>query len=307
MKFVECRALVKRYGRTRALDQLDLSLEDPSGVEGGGPIALVGPNGAGKTTLFSVLCGFVRPNSGEVRVLGEKPGSSALRGRLSALPQDAAFDPLASVGASLRHFASLQSMDRRASRSEAARVLERVGLEEVTAQQPGALSHGMRKRMALAQALIGTPELVLLDEPTAGVDPPNVRIIHSIVRELARDTRFLISSHNLDELERLTNRVVYLEAGRVSDRGQRAAALADDTRRLGVTLVDIDEDIVRRTFEALPGVGSVRVIAPGEYSLSVDHADPVAAEVLAVCAGHGWRWRSIVHGRSLEQRLYEND
>ena len=213
--------MTKRYGRTRALDGLDLVLE------AGAPIALVGPNGAGKTTLLSLLAGFVRPSGGTVEVLGERPGSAALGGRVGALPQDALFDPRLSVGHQLRVLAELQGFDRRAARTEASRVLGAVGLDDVERRRPTALSHGMRKRVALAQALIGEPVLVLLDEPTAGIDPENARAIRELIlergrpdaspaaggRERRRGTTFVVSSHNLDELERLCGTVVQLERG----------------------------------------------------------------------------------------------
>ena len=217
---IECRGLTKRYGRTQALAGVDLSLER------GAPIALVGPNGAGKTTLFSMLCGFVRPSSGDVRVLGEPAGAAVLRGRIGALPQDASLAPGFPVRSQLVQLARLQGFARPAARAEADRVLERVRLVEAAGNVPESLSHGMRKRISFAQALIGSPELLLLDEPTAGVDPPNVRVIHALIRELGDEVDFLISSHNLDELERLTERVVTLEGGRVSARGE----LADERR-----------------------------------------------------------------------------
>ena len=297
---IECRGLVKRFGATRALDGLDLA------VEPGAPVALVGPNGAGKTTLFSVLCGFLPARTGSVRVLGLPPGHPGLRGRLAALPQDAALDPHRAVGAQLAHFARLQGMGRAAARAEAARALELVGMADAAGSRPGALSHGMGKRVALAQALLGTPELVLLDEPTAGVDPPNVRVIHAIVAELAGTTGFLVSSHNLDELERLTDRVVYLERGRVSARGELANRAGADDARLGVTLErgpDPDE-----VGAALGSLAAVVAVAPGtrgaSWSLEVRDVDRATAEVVALCAARGWRWRALARGRSLEERLY---
>ena len=148
---IVCERLARRYGRARALDGVDLV------VEAGPPVALVGPNGAGKTTLLSLLSGFVRPSGGRVRVLGERPGAAALAGRLAALPQDALFDPRLGVRRQLGVLAELQGFGRRAARLEVGRVLELVGLGEAGGLRPTALSHGMRKRVALAQALLGTP------------------------------------------------------------------------------------------------------------------------------------------------------
>ena len=295
---IECTGLVKRFGATRALDELDLV------VEPGAPVALVGPNGAGKTTLFSVLCGYLPARAGSVRVLGLPPGHPGLRGRLAALPQDAALDPHRSVGEQLAGFARLQGMSRGAAASEAARVLELVDMAGSARARPGALSHGMGKRVALAQALLGSPELVLLDEPTAGVDPPNVRVIHGLVARLADTTGFLISSHNLDELERLTDRVVYLERGKVSARGREAGEDVDDGR-LSVTLGrGVDPDEARAALAALPGVAGVAAGGRGAWVLDAADADAAAGALVRACAERGWRWRSIARGRSLEERLY---
>ena len=175
MSVVRIKALEKRFGSAKALSDLTLELDS------GPPIALIGPNGAGKTTLFSVLCGFLKPSSGSVEVLGLKPGSRELVGKLTSMPQDAQMDPHFTVGRQLKHYARLQGLSKHDAGVDASRVLELVQLQNAESMKPEALSHGMRKRVALAQALLGTPELVLLDEPTAGIDPPNVKIIRDLV------------------------------------------------------------------------------------------------------------------------------
>lgn len=299
-----CRGLVKRYGRVRALDGLDLTLV------AGAPIALVGPNGAGKTTLMSVLAGFSRPSGGAVDVLGARPGSAALAGRLAALPQDALFDPALSIGHQLRVLAQLQGFDRRAARGEVDRVLAAVGLDDVAARRPTALSHGMRKRVALAQALLGKPALVLLDEPTAGIDPENARAIRELIA--ARETTYLVSSHNLDELERLCGSVIQLEHGRLV-RHERlgaggstapSAAAAPDGDELTLRLNDVPADAFAAAAVALDIVRSARQLPDGDWRLEVDDATRAAADLLALLAAHGWAWRHVGRGRSLEERLY---
>ncbi|HCD15885.1 ABC transporter ATP-binding protein, partial [Shewanella sp.] len=171
MSLINCNGLSKLYGSKRALDSVDLQLEP------GSPIALVGPNGAGKTTLMSLLLGYIRPSSGEITVMGQRPGSTGLLGQISALPQDAALDPGFSLLTQFSLFARMQGMGAEAAKAESMRVLALVGLEDVANQKPNSLSHGMGKRAAIAQALIGNPKLVLLDEPTAGLDPANARKI----------------------------------------------------------------------------------------------------------------------------------
>lgn len=197
MSLIVTRNLTKRYGSKTALD--DVSLQ----VEAGAPVALVGPNGAGKTTLMSLMCGYIQPDGGSLEILGHVPGSRQLLGKVCALPQDALLDPNFSVGEQLSFFASLQGFSAKDARREAERVLELVELKDAARHKPTALSHGMGKRVAIAQALIGTPQLVLLDEPTAGLDPANARAVRELISHASEQTTFLISSHNLEELERL--------------------------------------------------------------------------------------------------------
>jgi len=293
---LSCDALSKFYGRTRALDTLNLSLE------AGEPIALIGPNGAGKTTLLSLLCGYIRPSSGRAQVLGHDPGSQALIGRLSALPQDAAFDPHFSMQRQLRFYAELQGMSRREAKLDVERVLGTVQLTDASHQKPDTLSHGMRKRMALAQALLGTPELVLLDEPTAGIDPPNVKIIRDLIRSDTTGATFIISSHNLDELEKLCGSVVYLSEGRLQQSGPLDST--DDTGYLTVRLQSVPEQAFLEACRGLSGVQDVQRQAQGDFTIRCDAEGVVDQALLAMLAEKGWRYRHLIRGRSLEERLY---
>ncbi len=169
MKLITCEDVSKQYGTKTALNKINLSLDT------GAPIALVGPNGAGKTTLFSLLCGYIHPSEGKITILGEKPDSPQLQNLVSALPQDAALDPNFTVVSQLTFFAKLQGFTRQDAKHEALRVLELVDLSSAALMLPKSLSHGMSKRVSIAQALIGSPKLVLLDEPTAGLDPANAK------------------------------------------------------------------------------------------------------------------------------------
>ena len=146
---IQVSALSKHFGPVRALDGIDLTIEN------GRPSGLVGPNGAGKTTLFSVLCGFLLPTAGQVRIAGHPPLARELHGRIAILPQDAALTPAVPITKQLTFMAELQGFDRRSARSEAARVLELVNLSDAALRAPEALSHGMKKRAAIAQAFIG--------------------------------------------------------------------------------------------------------------------------------------------------------
>lgn len=296
MNPIEIQGLTKRFGGTTALDNVTLSLS------AGEPIALIGPNGAGKTTLLSVLCGFIKPTSGDVAIFGESPGARKLSGRLSALPQDALLDPRISVGRQLCLFAKLQGMNNVQAREEMERVLHLVDLQGSIDTKPLNLSHGMRKRIAIAQALLGSPQLVLLDEPTAGIDPPNAKMIRHLIREQSGHTTFIVSSHNLDELERLCGSVVYLEEGKLISVGP----VSDDTQNDFVTvrMGQVVEAEFVHAVEALPDVRAVSKTAQGDFLIKTFNDMQASASLMQLFVEKGWRYRQISRGRTLEERLY---
>lgn len=295
MTLITTTGLSKSYGKVRALDSLDLTLE------AGEPIALVGPNGAGKTTLLSLLCGFILPSNGTARVLGHPVGSRELVGRVSALPQDANFDPRISIERQLRLLVKLQGLSTSATR-ETQRVLEAVQLADIGHKKPDQLSHGMRKRLSLAQALIGNPELILLDEPTAGIDPPNVKIIRDLIRQQSSDATFIISSHNLDELEKLCGSVVYLANGKLVEYGPIDPTADDGFLTLRPNV--IEDAAFLQACESLQGVYNVQQQAQGDYLIRFDKQYSVDQQLLQLLANKGWSYRYLINGRSLEDRLY---
>jgi len=296
VSIITTNALSKNYGSVKALDSLDLSLD------AGDPIALIGPNGAGKTTLFSLLCGYVRSSSGNATILGHPVGSGALNGKLAALPQDAHLDPRFSVQRQLRLLARLQGFGGLKAAKEVQRVLDIVQLGDAGAKKPGELSHGMRKRVSLAQTLMGEPELVLLDEPTAGIDPPNVKIIRDLIRSESSNATFVISSHNLDELEKLCSSVVYLSSGKLVESGPIDES-ADDGY-LTIRVPSVPEEQFIRECKKLVGVLDVQRQAQGDYLIQQTAGHAVDQALLSLLAKHGWRYRHLIKGRSLEDRLY---
>ena len=216
MAAIRVAGLRKRYRRRGpwALDGFDL--EVPTGKISG----VVGPNGAGKTTLFSVICGYLRPDAGEVDVLGQGPFDPwRLKGRLGALPQDAPLDDRLTCVEFLLYVARLQGLSRRDAEGEARRTLGELNLADRSADKIGSLSHGMRRRLASASALLGHPELVLLDEPTSGLDPAQSRDLRQVLLRMRGRSTLLVSSHNLDELERICDHLVLVDRGRCTRQG----------------------------------------------------------------------------------------
>jgi ABC-type multidrug transport system ATPase subunit len=214
--------LVKRYGRIHALNGLDITV--PKGVICG----FIGPNGAGKTTTFGILGGLIRPDAGEIDVLGLGPPNPERHGGfMSMLPQDCELIPQVPVAAYLRYLARLQGL----SQAEAARTvdqrLEEVALTDRARSRIRELSHGMRRRVAVAQALLGEPELVLLDEPTSGLDPELVVRLRELFAAQRGKRTLVISSHNLLELEAVCDHIIFIQQGRCV----RSGSIAEVTQR----------------------------------------------------------------------------
>ncbi|WP_372807236.1 ABC transporter ATP-binding protein [Pontiella sp.] len=202
--------LVKQYRRTRALDGLSLT------VPQGSIFALVGSNGAGKTTLMSIVSGLVKPDRGACDVLGHGPYSAARHaGLVAILPQDSVPPRHARIDHLLHYYARLQGLHRAPARAAVREVLGWVNLADKTTARVSELSHGMLRRFTIAQAFLGNPEIVLLDEPMSGLDPVEAANIRNLIRSRRGRQTIVISSHILHELESVCDQVAFIEAGRL--------------------------------------------------------------------------------------------
>ena len=299
---IEVSGLSKHFGPVRALDAIDLE------IGSGQPTGLVGPNGAGKTTLFSVLCGFLNPTSGNVRIAGHPPLAKALHGQIAILPQDAALAPAVPIVKQLAFMAELQGFGRRTAAAEAARVIEMVNLTEATHSPPEALSHGMKKRAAIAQAFIGTPDLVLLDEPTAGLDPNTAAPIRELIRTTAHERKFVISSHNLSDIEDLCADVVILNKGKVS-RHSAIDTLVARTSALTITLENAAPETAEGLCASIGGVTNVEVLGQDRTRIRVhfnaEHETDVHVGLLQSLKTAGINFKEMSRGESLESRVRE--
>ncbi|MFD2090658.1 ABC transporter ATP-binding protein [Blastococcus deserti] len=224
---VELAGVAKRFRATVALH--DVSVEIGTGVTG-----LLGPNGAGKTTLLRIVATALGQDSGTVRVLGRDPADPAdrleIRRRLGYLPQESGLYSGFTAFAFVDYVAVLKEMtDRRARHEEVRRVLDVVGLGDRAHQRIRALSGGMRRRVGLAQALLGRPELLVLDEPTVGLDPEQRLRFREVLAGLPPDTTVLLSTHLTEDVAALCSRVVVIDHGSVLFEGwtSELAAVAD--------------------------------------------------------------------------------
>ena len=221
---IVAKNLVKRYGRGAALNGFSLS------VPVGSTMGLVGRNGAGKTTLMMIAAGFVLPTSGSIDILGRGAFDAARHGgRLSILPQDSELPLEARARELLVRYARLQGLSAAASEKSADELVEAFNLEAHAGKRIRALSHGMRKRVMVAQAFIGDPEVVLLDEPLSGLDPVEASRMRRFIRAHRARQTVVISSHNLDDIEKLCTHVAFIEGGKL----ERVDALSAFTSASG--------------------------------------------------------------------------
>ena len=217
------RNLVKRYGRSRALDGFTLSV--PSHAV----LGLVGRNGAGKTTWLMAVAGLVRPDAGDVDLLGLGPFDAERHsGRVSLLPQDSELPLELSPRELLVRYARLQGLTPSAARASADGLLAAFNLADKARDAIRSLSHGMRQRLVVAQAFVGDPEVVLLDEPLNGLDPEEAARMRDFILARRGRATVVISSHLLHDLERLSTHVAFVADGRVTRMDTLPAILAEN-------------------------------------------------------------------------------
>ena len=300
---IQCTQLSHFYSGKAALQNVSFELD------AGEPIGLVGPNGAGKTTLLSILSGFLRPSSGQVTLFGYSPGAAQLVGKVSALPQDARLDPAFTLAQQLAFYARLQGLTRQEAALEALRVLDSVSLQEVAHKKPEVLSHGMAKRVAIAQALIGKPKLILLDEPTAGLDPVNIRTVRSIIAEQSSVTTFIISSHDMAELDRLCQHILLLENGMLQTSTLRTDEKPTPSRFITLQMENCPATEVMTKVRALEGVLQVSNSQKNEFIVEYDsNLQPAMDLLLMQCIQtNHWQYRQLSHGKTLEEKLFFSD
>lgn len=304
---IECSNVSKSFGSKQALNNVSFTLGNAT-ANNHGATALVGPNGAGKTTLFSLLCHYQLPSSGEIKIFDQAPGSNRLFGRVSALPQDAQFDDRFAISHQLSFYAKLQGYNSKQAKIESQRVLDIVDLSDVYNERPAALSHGMRKRVAIAQTLIGQPQLVMLDEPTAGLDPANARKVRQLVTNLSDQAHFVISSHNLSELEQLCTTVLMLDHG-VLTQQEIGAMSTNPLQQITLHLMPqtaIDPLTTLRSFSDVIAVRQTQ-----QHSFIVSYHEEKSPRfdltLLENLYQHGLNYRQIAKGVSLEEQLFSEE
>ena len=286
--------LTKWYGARLAVDHVSLQ------VEAGEVMGLLGPNGSGKSTILRILTGYLLPSSGTARIAGldivDDP--LAARARVGYVPEDVPLYGWMNVREFLVFMARLKGLAGPAMTASVEAVIERLGLGEVRRILIGKLSRGYRQRVAVAQALLGDPALLILDEPTNGLDPRQIIEMRGHIRALAGERTVLVTSHILGEIERVADRVAILLGGRLL--GVRALGGGDADQRISLR-VRGPQEAVRACLVRVPGAQRVTVepLPGGELvtCLVDSQAGPIAERlaVAVVAAGFGLLDMTVVH------------
>ena len=299
---ITMRGVSKSFGAVKAVN--DVTLRVPEGSVFG----LIGPNGAGKTTTFSMLAGYLRPTSGEILVLDHAPATTdALKGKLGVLPQDALLPANEKVGEFLVYLARLQGLSAGDAVDDAHKVLAEVEGSGWWDTKCGTLSHGMAKRVGIAQAFLGKPRVVLLDEPTAGLDPKVAHQVREVIKRRQGQATLVVSSHNLRELEEICDHAAILDRGVLVTSGSLAELTASaEEVRIELAQGPVPEEAVR----AIPGVKAVAWQArEREMTVTFEKREADAEEmikrVVMTLYAQNARVSGVAKGRGLEQRVIE--
>ena len=293
---IEVERLTKYYGETKALD--GVSFEVPRGQI----VGFLGPNGAGKTTCMKILTGYISPTDGTARMAGHDvvDDSLAARAKVGYLPEDTPLYLDMDVVAYLRFCADLRGIPRSDQDARLREAIETCGLRDRAGDIIGTLSKGFRQRVGLAQALLHTPEILIMDEPTDGLDPNQVVEIRKLIREIGQDRTVMLSTHHLAEVSAVCDRVLIIHEGRVVV-DKMMEELRGNLTRVEVKPNGHDRDSYASLLADIPHVSDVRA-ATGEdagddliFDLDAEGDSDIREDVFKLAVDNDWVLRELHH------------
>jgi len=280
---IEANGLTKRYGDFVAVENLNFH------VERGEIVGFLGPNGAGKTTTMRMLTGYLPPSGGTARIAGYDIFSESIqaRRRIGYMPETVPLYPEMTVRGYLGFMAQIRGVRDRRSAVDAA--MGRCHLTDRAHQLIGALSKGYRQRVGLAQALLHQPDVLILDEPTIGLDPRQIIEVRELIRELGQERTVLLSSHILPEVSQVCTRVLIIHKGHIvaEDTPEGLTVRLQEAARLAVQ-VDQPSAEVETALAAVPGVQKVELAGGGRYEVSAGSGTDIRAAVAEAVVHGGW-------------------
>jgi ABC-2 type transport system ATP-binding protein len=304
---IQVQHLTKRYARHEAVRDVSFS------VDRGEIVGFLGPNGAGKTTTLRMLTGYLPPTSGTATIAGFDifRQSIAARQKIGYMPENVPLYEDMRVREYLKFRAQLKGLNNTDSRRRVGDVIDTCGLETVRRKMIKTLSKGYRQRVGLADALVHDPELLILDEPTNGLDPNQIRQIRELIRYLGQTHTVLISTHILSEVEMICNRVIIIDGGKIKAADTPANLIAE-MRAAGRIQVEIQAD-AEVVAGALGRLESVKKVTPepleeewARYTVWVDSGTDAREQIAQLAAQYGWPLRSLFrHEATLEDVFVE--
>lgn len=290
---IRAEGLARRYGGVRAVNGLTIE------VRRGEVLALLGPNGAGKTTTLSMLTGTLAPHEGRIEIDGHDLAEAPQQAKraLGYLPETPPLYADLAVGEYLRFCARLHGMPRRAARKAAAAACDRCGLEAVERRLIAHLSKGFRQRVGIAQAIVHNPAAIVLDEPTVGLDPVQIRDTRRLIRGLADSAAVIVSTHLLGEAAEIATRVVIVAHGRVVHESPAAPA----GRRLRL---ECERPPAAERLAGIAGVARVETAADGARVLTLDADTDPRPALLAAALEENWGLQSLCPVRATLEETF---
>ncbi len=286
---VEINHLTKRFSFLTAVDDISF------GVDKGEVLGFLGPNGAGKSTTMKMITGFLTPDAGKVQIGGVDivDQAVAVKKRIGYLPEGAPLYPDMTPAAFLHFVGAVRGFSGEELRKRIRDTVDKVHLTSVLEQSIGTLSKGFKRRVGIAQAILHDPEVLILDEPTDGLDPNQKQEVRALIRNMATDKAIILSTHILEEVDAVCNRVIIVADGKIVADGTPSQLEAKSPHHNAVTLVvsDVDQRHVQQQLELLTGVASAQCVVQDNCvhcTVYPANGNPILAAVSGIARERAW-------------------
>lgn len=258
---IEVKNITKKYGNVTAVDNINFKIEE------GEIIGLLGPNGAGKSTTMNMITGYIEPTEGEILVKGydisKKPKKA--KAQIGYMPEGVPLYSDLTVKEFVTYMAELKKVNRKERKEKVEKIIEQTGLKDVENKLTRNLSRGYKQRVSMAGALVGEPKILILDEPTVGLDPKQITEIRELIRELGKTHTIILSSHILSEVSQICNKVIIINKGKIVaiDTPENLEKKVTENNSIYVTVEDIDNKMEKIT-EKIAEIKEIKLIKENE-------------------------------------------
>lgn len=258
---IEVKNITKKYGSFTAVDNISFKIEE------GEIIGLLGPNGAGKSTTMNMITGYIEPTEGEIKVEGydisKKPKKA--KAQIGYMPEGVPLYSDLTVKEFVTYMAELKKVDRKTRKEKVEKIIEQTGLKDVEKKLTRNLSRGYKQRVSMAGALVGEPKILILDEPTVGLDPKQITEIRSLIKELGKTHTIILSSHILSEVSQICNKVIIINKGKIVaiDTPENLEKKVSNNNTTYVTVEDT-ENKIETMKEKIPEIKDIKLIKENE-------------------------------------------